>query len=490
MPIPLRGESEESILAHLESLKARDLDWKGGRVFGYIYDMDQRVMDVIHRAYTMFLTESGLDPTTFPSVMELEKEVIGSVRELLRGGPGVVGNFTSGGTESVICAMKAARDWSREHRPVAGTPEIVLPRTAHPAFHKAAHYLDMKTVVTGFDPVTFKADVEEMRRAIGPNAIVLVGSAPGYAQGVVDPIPEIAALARERGLLCHVDACVGGIMLSMMRDMPEYAGVGITGPASAPPPPFDFTVPGVTSISADLHKFGFCAKGASTVLFHDAELRRHMIYACAETTTYAVVNNTILSSKSGGPVAAAWAVLRLLGRDGYARVIRDLNEATRVLIEAVRATPGLRVLGEPDMCLFSFASDDPEVNVFVLADALKKAGWYVQPQFSTAQSPANLHVTMNPRAMGRAEELARDLPRVVDEVRRGGARIPEGPVKAIAGMLAADSSPEAIRRASAMTGGEGGAPPKEFAFVNAILDAAPDHVAERLMIGFMNDMFV
>lgn len=479
MPIPLKGESEDSILGHLSSLKSNDLDWQGGHVFGYIYDLDQRVMSVIHKAYTMFLTESGLDPTTFPSVMELEKDVVASVRTLLRGGPGVVGNFTSGGTESIICAMKACRDWARANRPEITVPEIIAPRSAHPAFHKAAHYLGMKVVITKFDTTTFRADVEDMRRAITPNTIVLVGSAPGYAQGVVDPIPEIAALAKEKNLLCHVDACVGGIMLSMMRDMDGFN-----------PPNFDFSVPGVTSMSADLHKFGFCAKGASTVFFHNADLRKHMIFACAETTSYALVNNTVLSSKSGGPVAAAWAVLHLLGRDGFERVIRDLMECTHKIIAAINATPGLRVLTMPDMSLFSFVSDDPDINIFLLADALKRHGWYVQPQFSTELSPANLHLTVNPRTISSTDDFIRALPAAVAEVKSSGARIPEAQIKAIVQMLAADTTGQAVKQASAMSGGKDGELPKDFAFINAVMDTAPDRVTESLLVGFLNDMFV
>lgn len=478
MPLPLKGLPQDEIFKKLEALRGDDLDWRSGRILAYVYDAGPEVEAVINRAYTMFLTESGIDPTTYPSAMRLEREIVRLVADWLRGDAGVVGNFTSGGTESIMCAMKTARDWARANKPEITRPEIVLPRSAHSAFHKAAEYLGLTTVVTDFDPTTFEADVDAIRKAISPNTIALIASAPGFAQGVVDPVPRIAALALERGLLCHVDGCVGGIMLSVMREAGDYKGYD-----------FDFSVPGVTSISADLHKFGYCAKGASVVLYRNRELRYHQIYACARTSTYALVNNTVLSSKSAGPIAAAWAVLHYLGLEGYRAIFREVMDATRRVIAGVNAIPGLRVLGNPSLSMFAIASD--ELNIFQLADEMKrKGGWYLQPQFSTDRSASNLHVTVNRSTVRVVEPLLADLRECVDILRRSPNKLDPEVVRKQVGALLTGAGPEAMAKASAMAGVKGADLPKDMALINMILDTMPDEQTEAMLVGFMNDMFV
>jgi sphinganine-1-phosphate aldolase len=229
------------------------------------------------------------------------------VAHLLQGDEQVAGNVTSGGTESILLAVKTARDYARAHRPHITQPELVLSRTAHAAFHKAAHYLGVKPVVVGFDPVTFQADVDAMAAAITPKTILLVASAPCYSPGRDrSQSSAIATLAQaQRGLLCHVDACVGGIHLSFLRKL-----------GRAPLPAFDFSVPGVTSLSVDMHKYGYAAKGASVILYRERSLRRYQIFSSTDTTAYTIINPTALSSRSGGPLAGAWAILNYLGEDG------------------------------------------------------------------------------------------------------------------------------------------------------------------------------
>ncbi len=380
MPIPRKGRPKEEIFAELERFKAHDMDWRGGRVWAYVYDPGDEVREVVNRAYTMFLTENALDPTVFPSLLWLETEVVRMLADLLRGDEKVVGNVTSGGTESILLAVKAARDWARAERPWVKNPEMVLPMTAHAAFHKAAQYFGIRPVTVPFHPETYRADVEAMRKAITDSTILLVASAPCYSHGVVDPIPEIGALAQEHGVLFHVDACVGGIYLSFLRKMGYQV------------PDFDFSVPGVTSISVDMHKYGYAAKGCSTILYRDKSLRRHQIFACSGTTGYTLINPTVLSSRSGAPIAGAWAILNYLGEEGYCHIVRTVHEATRRLVEGIKAIKGLRILGQPDMCMFAFTSDT--VNVFQLADEMRRRGWYLQPQFSTPFSPRSLHVSV------------------------------------------------------------------------------------------------
>ncbi|HNR31921.1 MAG TPA: aspartate aminotransferase family protein [Candidatus Hydrogenedentes bacterium] len=475
MRIPEKGLSREEIVRTLEAYKAQDLPWQSGRVMAYVYDPGKEALDTAKQAYMMYLSESALDPTTFPSVMRLEKEVVRMVIDLLRGDDQVVGNMTSGGTESILLAMKTARDHARVTRPGIKAPEMILARTAHPAFHKACAYFDIKPVVVDFDPESFRADVEAMRRAITENTIVIVGSAPGYAQGVVDPIPEIAALAQEHGLWCHVDACVGGIHLSFMRKL----GYDV--------PPFDWTVPGVTSMSADMHKYGYAPKNASIVMYREKALRRHQIFSCLQTTTYALINPTILSTKSGAPMAGSWATLACLGEEGYFKIVREVQDATARLVEGVNAIPGLRVLGKPDMCMFSFTSE--EINLFQLAEEAKRRGWYVQPQFSTPISPYNLHITMNQSSLSCVEAFLADLRAAVEAVRASDTQIDIEAVRAqLNALLEAD--PAGARDQILALGGVSGTDlPDSMVMINCVLECLPDHVAEDLLAEYMNELF-
>ncbi len=369
MKIPAKGMAREDIFKTLENYKNKDLDWKSGKVLGYVYYPGHQAHDVIDRAYTMYLTENALDPTSFPSLLRLENEVVGMVADLLRGDDQVVGNFTSGGTESLILAVKAARDHARATKPHISEPEMVMPVTAHASLYKAAHYLQVKPVTTAVQDDSFQADVTAMRKAITDNTILLVGSAPGYAHGVVDPITAIGQLALEKDILCHVDACVGGIHLSYMRKL------------GYPVPEFDLTTPGVNSISADLHKYGYAAKGASVVLYKNKELRKYQLFACSRWTGYTVINPAVTSSKSGGPMAAAWAVMKYLGDEGYMEIVREVMQTTAVIMDGIGRIDGVQILGKPDMCMFSLASTAEEINVYRLADAMKDKGWYLQPQF-------------------------------------------------------------------------------------------------------------
>jgi len=475
MFLPNCGRSKDEVLTRLSAMKAADLPWRSGKVLAYIYDGGERVEDVTKEAYSLYLTENGLDFTSFPSMVKLETDVIRTVAGMLRGGENVVGSFTSGGTESILCAVKTARDWARAHRPHIKKPEIVIPRTAHPAFYKAAWYFNLDVVVTPFDTTTFRADVAAMGGAITGNTILLAGSAPGYAQGIVDPIVDIGRLALEHGLLFHVDACVGGVHLSIMRRM----GLDV--------PDFDFSVPGVTSISTDMHKYGYAPKGASTVLYRDAELRKFQYFACVRTTTYAFLNSTVMSAKSGGPVAGAWAALQYLGEEGYRQIVREVMDTTAKMIAAVESIDPLHVLGKPEMCMFSFASD--RLNIYQVADEMKKRGWYLQPQFSTEQSPANLHATVTRANVGKAAEFAADLRAAVDAVLASDSPIrPEGVRSRLAQVLG-DTSPEAVRQLSGAFGIQNGNLPDELALLNTALDVLPDDVVEHLLIDFMSDLF-
>lgn len=473
MQIPATGMHAAAILATLRNFKVHDMDWQAGRVFAYVYQPDEATAALVKDAYMLYLTENCLDPTTFPSTAKLESDIVHMLANLLQGDEQVAGNVTSGGTESILLAVKTARDWARIHRPHILQPEMVLARTAHAAFHKAAHYLGVRPVVVDFDPVTFAADVTAMEAAITPNTILLVASAPCYSQGVIDPVEAIAALAQTHGLLCHVDACVGGIHLSFLRKL------------GAPVTPFDFSVPGVTSISVDMHKYGYAAKGASVVLYRDRSLRRHQIFASTDTTAYTIINPTALSSRSAGPLAGAWAILHYLGEAGYLELVATVQAATARLIEGVNRIADLRVLGQPAMSMFAFTSET--INVFMLADALRRRGWYVQPQFSTPRSPRNLHISVTYGVAHNVEALLTDLAASVEEV-KAQPPFDRDFLQTVAAALADDPSPATLAALMAAVGLQPGALPEETALINEVLDALPDAVANAVLTDFFNEL--
>jgi glutamate/tyrosine decarboxylase-like PLP-dependent enzyme len=476
MRIPERGWSRERIFEALEEYRRNDMPWRDGRTWAYVYDPGREAESVIKEAYASYLTENALDPTVFPSALRMEIEVVALAAAHLGGGAEVVGNFTSGGTESILLAVKAARDFAREERGLRGELEVVLPETAHAAFQKACHYLGVRPVVVPVDAGSFRADPEAMREAVCERTILLVGSAISYAHGVVDPIPEIAALALERGLLCHVDGCMGGFLLPYFRRLGgEF-------------PDFDFRVPGVTSISMDLHKYAFAAKGASTILYRDKALRRHQMYACSNWTGYTVINPTVQSTKSAGPVAAAWAALHFIGDEGYLAIARQVKDATARIVAAVDAMPEYRVLGRPDMNLLAFASD--AVNVFHVVDEMKERGWYVQPQLAYASSPENVHLSVNPASVRWVDDLLHDLSECTEKAKALPSGALAGKIREAFGHLRPEDLDAGVFAGLlGMAGISGTSLPGRMAEINEVLNALPVPLRERLLVEYLNELF-
>ncbi|MFF4776478.1 pyridoxal phosphate-dependent decarboxylase family protein [Microtetraspora fusca] len=504
--LPEYGRPVQELLAELTELKAGDLPVRGGKVTAYVYDTGRpEIHDAAHRAYAEMLEVNMLDPTAFPSMVALEKQVVRAVADLLGGDATTPGIFTGGGTESIMLAVKAARDHWRATTAAGSTvadstavgsgaagdagegagraPQLVLPVTAHPAFHKAAHYLGVEVVPVPVDPVTFRVSVPAVEAAIGDRTILVVVSAPSYPQGVIDPVEEVAALASSRGVPCHVDACVGGWLLPWLRE------------AGAEIPPFDLRVPGVTSISCDLHKFGYAPKGASVLLFADAALRRRAYFASAAWPGYTVINATVQSSRSAGPLGGAWATLQSLGRDGYLELGRTTLEATRRLIEGVSAIPGLRVLGRPESSLVAIAADPDApggaIDVFVLADEARRHGWFLQPQLSYAGIPANLHVTVTGVTLHGVEAMLEVIAKSAEAARLAGpAAVPDGLPELIASvdLEALDDATFSELAASVGIGLDGGGP-QEMAVVNAVLDALPAEIREAVLVRFLSAIY-
>jgi sphinganine-1-phosphate aldolase len=413
--LPKTKRSREDVLSELRAMHADDARWKDGRTFSLVYYVDEDHSRLLREAYGEFLSENGLSPIAFPSLRRMECEVVSMAAELFHGDADVVGTMTTGGTESIMMVVKAAREWARHEKNIA-RPEMIVPTTVHPAFEKAAHYFDVEVRHAPVGP-DFRVDVREVERLITPNTALIVGSAPPYPHGVVDPITELAALARARGLLCHVDACLGGFFLPFAKKL----GRDI--------PPFDFEVPGVTSLSADLHKYGYAAKGASVVLCRDRALRRHQFYTYADWPGGLYASPSMTGTRPGGAIAAAWAVMHYLGEEGYLDNARRILATTDKLKAGIQAIPGLRVLGEPHIGVFAFSSDS--LNVYELGDAMEARGWKLDRQ----QTPPALHCMITPAHERVADMLLSDLKDCASRL-AAGEPAPEGSA-AMYGMVGA-----------------------------------------------------
>ncbi len=474
MEIPASGMTREAIFEQLTAYQKEDVDWSSGRVFGYVFDPGSEILAFAKEVYNRFLTENALDFTVYPSLLRLENDLVAMMRRHLGGHDQVVGHFTSGGTESILLAVKAARDYFRQVRPEIVRPEMILPSTAHAAFHKAAHYLGIQAVTVPVDPQTFKADVEETRRRMTPNTIFMTGSAPSYTQGVIDPIAGLSALAEENGIWFHTDACMGGFLLPYARRL----GCSV--------PDFDFSLPGVHSLSVDLHKYAYTPKGASLVLYRDPGLRKYQMFAFSRWLGYTMINPTVQSTKSGGPLAAAWAVLHFVGDDTYMDFAQKKLEATRHIRQGIESIPELYVLGDPEMTLLSFSSR--EVNVFHIIDEMRVRGWYIQPSFSFDSVPANIHLSINLSNVGREHEFIGDLKESVEAAKA----LPSGALLAqVRAMMDAegDSVLENAGDLLALAGMKDGNMPERMAPINEVLDAMPPQWREKILLEVTNRLF-
>ncbi len=397
--IPDIGKNPEDILEEMESCREDDADWRNGQTWSLVYHTDDELTEFRERAHAKFASENALGASTFPSLRKFENEVVKMTADLLGGDTETVGNVTSGGTESILLAVKTARDWKQKHHNT-DKPEIILPETAHPAFSKAAEYFDVSRTVIQTDS-KWRAKPDAIAEAISENTALLVGSAPSYPHGVIDPIKDIAAVANEHDVLCHVDSCIGGFVLPFLDDL----GYQI--------PSFDLSVPGVTSISADPHKYGYTAKGASVLLYHDAELRRHQYFAYDGWPggVYSAPNMT--GTRPGGPIASAWAVLNYVGQDGYHDYVAKVMEITEHLMNGIQEIDELQIVSNPDMCIFAFESTADDVHIYNVHKYLSEQDWAVSRQ----QRPPNIHLSVMPSHAEVVDPFLSDLQTAVDSAR-------------------------------------------------------------------------
>jgi glutamate/tyrosine decarboxylase-like PLP-dependent enzyme len=387
MDLPQAGLNPQHVAAALQEAQAGDADWAGGRTWSLVYHSRKDVDDVVADAHRMYLFANALNPQAFPSLSRLENEVVSMTASML-GAPEARGSMTSGGSESILMAVKSARDRARTERGVEA-PKMVAPLSVHPAFDKAAHICGVEMVHTGLR-ADLRADVDAVADALDDRTVLVVGSAFGYPHGMIDPIPDLAGLAVERGTSCHVDACLGGFLLPFA----ERLGRDV--------PPWDLRVHGVTSISADVHKYGYAAKGASVLLHRPPELYRHQVFVYSGWPGGMYGTRAVQGARGGGPIAAAWAVMHYLGIDGYTELARVTLDTTQRLLDGVRGL-GFDVLGEPDGSVFAFTIDAPDV--FAVGDAMDARGWHLDRQ----QLPNALHLMVTPNHARVVDAFLEDL---------------------------------------------------------------------------------
>ena len=376
--IPATGMSAQSIVTSFDEMSAHDVQWRDGKAFSLAYNAGPEVLAVAEEAYRRFSGANALNTAAFPSLRQMQGEVIEMAGVWLGSPTTAAGYFTSGGTESILMAVKAARDQFRTEASITH-PNIVLPTSAHAAFDKAAAYFGVELRRVDVLP-TWRADVAAMAERIDKNTILIVGSAPQYPQGVIDDIPALAALAQRQNINCHVDACMGGVSLAYLSRLGHQI------------PPWNLQVDGVTSISVDLHKFGYTSKGASVIMYADKRLRSYQGFFTDQWLGGVYASSGMLGTKSGGAIAAAWAVMHFLGDDGYLRLTQSARVATEKLAHHISGHPHLSLLAQPDALLLSFIAKDPQrLNVYAVADEMWKRGWYIDRQ----EPPQSLHCTVN-----------------------------------------------------------------------------------------------
>ena len=399
------GRPSAEILAELDGLHAGDFDWRAGRLPLYMFSATEEVQALGKAAFNAFFSENALGARrAFPSLKRMEEEVVAMGLDLFHGADGEVGNMTTGGSESIVMAVKACRDFNRKRRNDASfRGNLVLPDSAHPAFDKAAAMMDLRIRRV---PLTqdFIADAAAMAKAADAETIMMVGSVPSFSFGTIDPIDKLSAVCRERCIWLHVDACVGGWLAPFVSDLGRDV------------PRFDFAVEGVMSLSADLHKFGFCPKPASTIFYRNADLHACQEFAFDTWPSGRFATQTLVGTRPGGAVASAWAVLNHLGRDGYRKIAVELMQMRDAYIANLAAIPGMKIRGWPNLTNIAFGSDD--IDMGKVASLMGERGWLP----GMVRRPPSLHLMLSLHHAGARDAYVADLAACVAAVREGAVK--------------------------------------------------------------------
>jgi glutamate/tyrosine decarboxylase-like PLP-dependent enzyme len=480
--LPTTGRPVPEVLADLAALRAGDL--QPDRATSYHFESGRpELADLVTRAGAAMLGTNGLDPTAFPSIPAIENDLVSATALVHGGDERTIGTVTSGGTESCLLAVLSAREqWRARRNDPTGRPRLVLPTTAHPAFRKGAHLFDLEVGDVPVDARTFVLSPADVAAHLDEWAALVVVSAPEYAHGTVDPVAEVAALASAAGVPCHVDCCIGGWVLPFVR---AHEGL----------PAVDLSLPGVTSLSVDLHKYGYAPKGVSVLLYRSDSLRRRGWFADAGWPGYPLVNSTLLSSRSAGPAAAAWAVLQHLGLDGMRTLALRVRAATLALAAAVADLDGLHVVAPPAASLLAIADDGhpdgPDIKV--VADEMAARGWPVQTQPARLGGPATLHVTMTGAVADQVDAVAEVLAAAVEAARAHGRAQPDPVLLGVVANLDPasldDAALDAVLAAAGLAGDGGVGLPARMADVNALLEALPVPLAETLLAALVSRVY-
>lgn len=393
------GKTKDEIITLLYNLKSNDIKWKEGKAFSLIYNPNNNnVLEIGNIAYSAYISENALNPSAFPSLQKMEQQVISMLANLLNGNQQTAGNLTTGGTKSILLAVKTAREWAKKHKNITENVNIIIPETAHPAFLKACHYFNVEPKVISIN-ANGAANTELITQNINSKTAMIVASAPSYPHGIIDPVAEIANIALKNNILCHVDACVGGMILPFLQQLGE------------PIPSFDFSNEGVTSMSVDIHKYGYAPKGVSAILYRSRELRKHQFFISTNWKGGIYASPTTTGTRAGGAIAAAWAVMNFLGKNGYLELTTQVINATQMLKKAITLYPDLQIINQPLASILAISSNT--LNVFTIADELGLKGWHIDRQ----QNPASLHFTISPIHLVTMPNFLLDLEAAVKTAR-------------------------------------------------------------------------
>ncbi|CAA0081433.1 putative sphingosine-1-phosphate lyase [Halioglobus japonicus] len=390
-PMPDHGAASADILQQLEAFKERDPRYKEGKVWSLVYYLNEEHSSFLKDAYHLFASENGLNPGAFKSLKKIESEVISATADILHGTEDVCGVVTSGGTESCLMAVKTYRDMARDQRRVK-KPEMIITEAAHVAWFKASEYFGVKIRLVPLKP-DFTPDLDKLRSLINRNTVMILGSAPEYPHGTIDPIEAMGEIAQSKNIPLHVDACVGGFILPFMAMNGEDL------------PAWDYRVPGVTSISADIHKYGYAAKGASTITYRNLDYLRYQMFVYQNWPGGVFASSALLGTRPGGGYAAAWGALQYFGKDGYCKLAADTLQAVNQLKAGIEDIPELEIMGNPQGPLFSFRSRDTNLNIYAVGDQMDARGW----QVNRNQYPPGLHAMVTAQHLAVVEDYLADL---------------------------------------------------------------------------------
>jgi len=453
---PSKPISKSDIIEEMRKISKQDRDPKIGKMWGHIYNLglSDEVLELAILLYCEFLNKTMLDFTVYPSVLKMENDIIAMSASILNGNEKTVGNFTYGGTESIILATKSARDFFIKKNGNE-IPEILIPLTAHPAFYKASEYLQLKAVSVKVDEASMIVDVEDLKEKISNRTAIIVGSAPNYPFGTVDDIRALSEIALDKKVWLHVDACIGGFLLPFLRDLGEQIS------------PFDFSLEGVSSISADLHKYGYAPRGASVVLFRSSELREGSIFAMSRWPGYPIVNTSILSTRSAGPLAAAWTIILALGREGYRNLAERILKVRRKLIQGLTKI-GYRIIGKPLGGIVAFTSD--EFDIAELPTEL--LDWFIQYQPGSKELgfPKSIHLTITPGHDKVVDSFLKDLELATEKIKKK-------PKKALPRFESIEDLSSVVK----ILGIEEGKLPSDFTTINELMYEMPPELVEYVL---------